>query len=210
MIRFRLFGIPVTIEWMFWLIGVLFGFHFFTQPGREGLIIAVIWMAVWLGSFLIHEMGHALTYRKFGGHDARIHLYGFGGYATASGYYTRGQRFLITAAGPLVEIAAGLVAMLILRESDFSSQYLKVFLYLFSFICIFWGLFNLIPVYPLDGGQIVDAVLGKGMVVTAKVSVVAGIIAAVVLFTVFNLKIAAFFIGYLAFKNWQRLQGREG
>ena len=208
MIRFSLFGIPITIEWMFWLIGVLFGYGFFTQPGREGLITAVIWMVVWLGSFLIHEMGHALTYRKFGGRDARIHLYGFGGYATASGYYTRGQKFLITAAGPLVEIAAGVVALVILRETNVTSPYLVIFLRLFSFICILWGLFNLIPVYPLDGGQIVDAVLGKGMVVTAKVSIVAGIIAALALFTVFNLKIAAFFIGYLAFQNWKRLQGR--
>lgn len=210
MIRFRLFGISVTIEWMFWVIGVLFGYSFFTTPGREGLITAAIWMVVWLGSFLVHEMGHALTFRKFGGREPRIHLYGFGGYANATGYFTRGQRFLITAAGPAVEIAAGVIALVILRESELSSHYLRVFLYLFSFICIFWGLFNLIPVYPLDGGQIVDAVLGKGMVVTAKVSVVAGIIAAVVLFAVFDLKIAAFFIGYLAFQNWQRLQGREG
>lgn len=206
--QFSLLGIPIRIDWPFWLIGLLFGYPFFANPGREGLITLLIWMAVWILSFVIHEMGHALCFRMFGGRDVRIHLYGFGGYATASGRFTRKQHLLISAAGPGVEIGFGIVALLILRVAGANTlpHYPSLFLTLFGFICIFWGLINLVPVYPLDGGQIVDAALGKGPRVTAQIGVVAGVIAAVVLFVLFKSLVGALFMGYLAFQNWQRLQ----
>lgn len=205
MIRFQLLGIPISIEPMFWVIGALFGMPFFTNGSREGLITAAIWMAVWLISFVVHEMGHAWFFRKYGGRGTHIHLYGMGGYARAEGHFSRAEHIVISSAGPGVEIACGVAAWFLFRSVELPF-FVGLFLRLFSYICIFWGLFNLVPVYPLDGGQIVDAALGKGMVVTAKIGVVAGIATAIVMFTVFNMMFGAIFMGYLAYENYRRTQ----
>lgn len=208
MLRFSLFGIPISIEWMFWLIGGLFGLPFFQQSGREGLISGGIWMAVWFLSFVIHEMGHALTFRKFGGQNTHIHLYGFGGYASASGYFTRGQSILISAAGPLVEIAFGVLAIVVLRQWGTSlNEYGALFCRLFAYICIFWGLMNLLPVLPLDGGRILEAILRRTST-AAKVGVVVGGLIAVG-FLWLGMFFPAVFFGFLAFQNYQLSRGNS-
>lgn len=208
MLRFSLLGIPITIEWMFWAIGALFGLPFFQAGGRAGTFGALIWMTVWFVSFIIHEMGHALVYRKFGGHNTRIHLYGFGGYASSQGYFSRKESILISAAGPGVEIAFGCVALL-LRRSELTASwnpYFLMFLGLFSYICLFWGFINLLPVLPLDGGRITDAALGRGITTTAKIGCIAGGITALVFVSMGNL-FAGVFFGFLAFQNYQITQG---
>lgn len=212
-LSFSVFGIPVTIEPFFWLIGGLFGFSYFGGLQGQALIINLVaWMVLWLGSILIHELGHALTYRKFGGFGTRIHLYGMGGYATAQGRFSQKQSILITAAGPGVQIVAGLVAIAALSQlptpTPGDPAYLARFLGAFGLLSILWAVLNLVPVLPLDGGRLVQHFTGSEMK-AAKVGVVAAGIAAVAGFMVFNMLFAAVFFGFLAYQNYQRTQNRS-
>ena len=132
-----------------------------------------------------------------------------GGYANAQGRFTRQQHFIISAAGPAVEIAFGIIAIIILKNLPESTNvYLTAFLRLFSYICILWGAINLIPVLPLDGGRITEALTGNPKT-AAKIGTVAGAIAAVALFLIFKQIFAAAFFGYLAYQNYKRSIGQH-
>jgi len=87
------------------------------SEGQEQLVLFLLWMLTFFGSILIHEMGHAWFFRKYGGFGTRIHLYGMGGYATAQGRFSRQQHLMISAAGPAVQI----IAAAILRHKFFDS-----------------------------------------------------------------------------------------
>lgn len=201
-LRFSLFGVPVTIHWFFWLIGLFLGWDFVQQDPK----LLLVWMAVWFISFMIHEFGHAFAFRKFGGRPI-IHLYGFGGYASAPGRYTRRQSIIISAAGPLVEIAFGILAWVLLFQVSGANIYLEMFLKLFGWICIFWGVVNLLPVLPMDGGRILEAVFVNRMRLVGMIGAVTAAIAAVGFFLIFRSYIAPLFFGFLAYANWQRSRG---
>lgn len=203
MLRFTLFGIPVSIHWMFWLIALIFGSSFVDNGDPQGFLV---WMSVWFLSFMIHEFGHAFAFRKLGAHPS-VHLYGMGGYATAAGRFTRRQSIFISAAGPLVEIAAGVLCLLLLMNLPIASKALGLFLFLMAWICIFWGVLNLAPILPLDGGHILEAMMGGSPKKVAFISAATGVVIAIAFVVFMKAYIAAAFFGYLAFRNWQRWKG---
>jgi stage IV sporulation protein FB len=147
-LRFRMLGIPVRVHPLFWLVSALLG----AQGGE--LQDIVIWIACVFVSILAHEFGHGLMARAFG-YPASIVLYGMGGlcYSEAE-RQTPGQRLAVLFAGP----GAGfLIAGLVLWSSS-SGQHLshvgeEVVWDLWQ-INVFWSIINLLPVWPLDGGQI--------------------------------------------------------
>lgn len=185
MIRFSLFGIPVEIQPFFWVVTALLGGATYADS-REAFLAVSLFVIAALISILVHELGHALTGRKLGGGYATIMLTSFGGLAmNQGGRFTRHQRFLMIAAGPGAGFAFLLVIIVILslifggadvmaltsRELfgirmpfrtnelvDFLND--KPFMHLFLgnllWINFWWGLVNLLPVMPLDGGQITD------------------------------------------------------
>ena len=102
MLSFRLFGIPVRIEPWFWVILALIGGGLRANDALSMLWVLLFVLAGFI-SILVHELGHALTVRKFGLSPA-ITLIAFGGYASfPAGRLTRKQSFLVTAAGPGVQ-----------------------------------------------------------------------------------------------------------
>ncbi|MEM8952764.1 MAG: site-2 protease family protein [Verrucomicrobiota bacterium] len=168
--------------------------------------LLLIWMVVWTLSFLIHEFGHAFAYRRYGG-QPWIVLQSFYGYAACNGRFTRGQQVVISAAGPVVEILFGVAAFLILGAVEGIQPYVRSFLFLFGYICVVWGGLNLLPILPLDGGRILEALWGKGERPVGKVGMVTAVIAAVVLGVVFKFFLGALFFGFLAYVNYKRSQG---
>jgi len=203
MLRFTLFGIPVSIHWMFWLIALIFGSSFVDNGDTQGFLV---WMSVWFLSFMIHEFGHAFAFRRLGARPS-VHLYGMGGYATAAGRFTRRQSIFVSAAGPLVEIAAGVLCLLLLMNLPIASKALGLFLSLMAWICIFWGVLNLAPILPLDGGHILEAIMGGSPKMVALISIATGVVIAIAFVVLMKAYIAAAFFGYLAFRNWQRWKG---
>jgi membrane-associated protease RseP (regulator of RpoE activity) len=171
-LNFNLLGIPARVHPMFWLASLFLGMGPDTPPAFVILFIGVAFVSI-----LVHEMGHALTARWYG-NEPEVILYWMGGLAV----YPRAresawEKFLITAAGPGAGfILAGVVAGLL-----YATGYGVPFPFLGTigggndllsvnpnlaevaiqmlFVNIAWGLVNLLPIYPLDGGQMLLALL---------------------------------------------------
>ncbi len=148
-------GIPVYVEPSFILfIGLITMLN--ADAGgidvpRVGLICAVIF-----GSILVHELGHALSSKWFGLDNIRIALVMFGGYATHTPT-TRGRSIVISLMGPFfgLLLAAAAFGLSRTRLLDAGPEGAMEFvLGSLLLLNLFWSLFNLIPVHPMDGGQV--------------------------------------------------------
>ncbi len=210
MLRFTLFRIPVSIHWMFWVIALLLGTGFQAGgmgPGEGQRLLA--WVPAVFISVLAHEMGHALLFRKFGGRPS-IMLYGMGGFASAPGKYTRPQMILIAAAGPAVGFAIWLLTKHFIAPTAIQANFLvRVFVGSMIAINFWWSLLNLFPVLPLDGGRIFEAVVGgHNHRVVGLVGMVTAIVGAAWAFQT-GFLIFPILLGFLAFQNFQRSQGKH-
>ena len=105
-LRFRFLGFPVRIHPFFWLGSALLG----ANSLDLGIGYLAIWIVVVLVSILVHELGHAFAFRRYGA-GADVILYAFGGLAVPTHAISgRGRRILISLAGPVAGfILAGLV-----------------------------------------------------------------------------------------------------
>jgi stage IV sporulation protein FB len=161
MLRFTLFGFPVLIHGMFWLNTALMGGALYaTTPAQFSALLA--WMVAVLLSILIHELGHALVMRNFGDRRVVIQLIAFGGIAQGSQWRTRREDFIVSAAGPVLQILAGLAAGWTITLWQPPYLWLHRMLDGFTIVSIFWALLNLLPILPLDGGHLCRAYAGAG------------------------------------------------
>lgn len=161
-VGFRLFGIPCRIHPFFWIAGAIFAWpHERDLPGSLMLGIVLSRMACLFVSILVHELGHAVLIR-WAGFRPEIVLHGFGGYAMYQP--TRSIRpavlVAISFAGPTAGfLLYGLVCAVepFLQLPEMQGQFgviVQDAVYQLKYINLFWGLINLLPIYPLDGGQI--------------------------------------------------------
>ena len=159
---FRIAGIEVFLHWSWFLIAV-----YEVQIWRS-MFSSPIWAVIlYLGLFLfvtMHEFGHALACRQVGGEANRIVLWPLGGIAFVSPPQRAGAMLWSIAAGPLINVLLAPILTFILHTA--SSAGLQtgnhdLYLVLVWLWRINLGLlvFNLLPIYPLDGGQILRALL---------------------------------------------------
>jgi Zn-dependent protease len=203
-LRFRVLGFPVRVEPLFFVIMGLFGF----AGGREGLFV-VEWIFVAGVGILVHELGHAVAFRRFGS-PAEIVLHGFGGFTTGVAQPPR-RSMVVSLAGPFAGFAAGALAFWVYRSVGIEGELLRSALSDLIFVTVVWGVFNLLPILPLDGGAVVASALeeatgGGGQRAAQMISLVAAAALAVagILFKQpYMAMIAAFF----GFQNWQALAG---
>jgi Zn-dependent protease len=180
---FRVAGIDVFLHWSWVLVAV------FRIQDRALEYTSVLWNAAeYLTAFaivLLHEFGHALACRQVGGVANRIVLWPLGGVAFVSPPPRPGAFLWSLAAGPLVNVALVPVTLglfLLSRSMDWQQLAPDVHHYLVALLVINTGLlvFNLLPVYPLDGGQILQALLwfvigwGPSLMVVSVLGLVAG------------------------------------
>lgn len=154
---FQLLGITVEVQGIFWLTALLFAFmQRQPTPGRIAASVAVIF-----GAVLVHELGHALTGRAFGT-QPRIVLHGFGGKTTAEGRpLSRGRSITMTLAGPGAGFLLGALAVVADRFLAPAQGSTLAHVIEQTQWCTFgWGILNLMPVLPLDGGLVMRDVLG--------------------------------------------------
>lgn len=212
MIRFRLFGIPVEIQPWFWItLALLGGAIGATTPERIlGLALFIVAGTI---SILIHELGHALTGKAFGAPTA-ITLQAFGGYASfPAGSFTRPQNFLVIAAGPAIQILLGLGALALLLYTKLPTPAAFAFINSLMEVSFFWAILNLLPVIPLDGGQLVLTILGpKRTVISLWISLVVAVIGALVMlyFSGGSSILFPLFMASFAYENWKMLQQLRG
>jgi stage IV sporulation protein FB len=180
-LNWRMFGIPVRVHPSFWLIALLFSWDAM-QIGVQFLLLGIACM---LASLLAHEMAHALMFRFFRV-DSSIICYSFGGLTIPEGRLRNGvQSIMVTLAGPLTNLAIAGALWCSDRIEPWATTRLTVFLFLTLFyINLGWGIMNLLPVWPLDGGQVSRTVWlmidrRQGVIASLTLSVVAaGAIAA--------------------------------
>lgn len=159
MVRFTLFGIPVQVQPFFWITLALIGGALDARSPDAILQLGLFVIAGFI-SILVHEFGHALTAKSYGAYS-EITLQAFGGYAAYSGVrLTRPQNFLVTAAGPAFQIALGAALLISFRFLPPLNPNAEYFLNELMIISFFWAILNLLPVLPLDGGQMLNAILG--------------------------------------------------
>lgn len=206
MLHFNMLGFPITVQWFFWLMMALLGGAFNAQTRADWIEVA-LWVLVAFVSILVHELGHALAARKFGYHSSIV-LHGFGGVTIIPhAQFTRGQSIWVSFSGPLagfILASISLVFALLLRMEYIKTDYEAVYtLIQFSlYINIIWTLMNLLPILPMDGGQIFRELLGPGKLQTA--CFVGGLVAVVVAAYAVKSKepYMALLFGYFAWINF--------
>jgi len=224
-IHFQLFGIPVRIHPFFWVVAVLLGIRL------KDPVMVLIWVFSVFISILIHELGHALT-AKYVGEAPWITLYSFGGLASyRPTRHDSRTKILISAAGP----AAGFFFLAVvlafihgmrhdvslhlsapwIRFVGFNNDNLNELIGNLIYINLFWGLVNLLPIYPLDGGQIARELfvrfdLQDGIRKSLYISMAAAIVVAIFGGLYLERLFIAIMFGFLAFMNYQLLQQMQG
>jgi Zn-dependent protease len=188
-LNFRLLGFRVRIHPLFWLGAVLLG----AGTLNAGVQFLLIWVGVVLVSILVHELGHAVAFRAFGT-DCHITLWLFGGLAVPySGVAGRGRRIIVYLAGPIAGFILCGIVYATHQATDWGSRRNGdevAWLYIaLIFVNLFWGILNLLPVFPLDGGQVSRELCeakwrGRGLQVALKISV--GVAAAVAAYSLFS------------------------
>ena len=206
MFQFTLFRIPVRVEPFHWVILALLGASGGLDT-RQDLIRLSLFMVAGFFSILIHEMGHALTGRKFGARDPQVVLHGMGGVAMFPGSnFNRKESFLVTAAGPAIQILLGVIAWLLSLKIG-PQPGVGQFLSILALISIFWAVLNCIPVWPLDGGQMLGAILGpQKSSLLHQISIGVAVVAAIIGLVTGFMTFFPIFLGFMAYQNWQMLQ----
>lgn len=155
LLSFRLFGFPVTIHASFLLIVLVLGYS-----ARTGVSGALLWLVVVTVSVIAHELGHAFVAKPAGG-DPRIDLYMLAGLTTwHPGRASRLRRVAVSVAGPAAGVVFGLLVLLAYGVVDPEQGTLLHDAFLSAvFVNLGWGLLNLLPMLPLDGGQVVLALM---------------------------------------------------
>lgn len=235
-LRFSVGGIPVRVHPLFWLIALLLG-------STADLLTIPVWIFVVFISVLIHELGHALAFRFYGIRSQIVlHAMGgltipeptpWGtGWANVSPGPK--QQIVISLAGPFAGFTFALLVMLgvtvsggslfasrlfgilslpLTASMPFGGNLLSVFVTMLLFVNVFWGIFNLLPVLPLDGGQVTRNILVQydpwdGVRKSLWVSVVAGAVIALAGLLLMRSIYLALLFGMLAFQSYQSLQRR--
>ncbi|WP_337176334.1 site-2 protease family protein [Paludisphaera sp.] len=233
-LRFQILGIPVRVHPWFWVISALLG-----ASGEAGLGVVLAWVGCVFVSILVHELGHALMGRRFGS-DPSILLYSFGGLCYTGGERTPGQRLAVLLAGPAAGVSLYLATIgayslaygitprehlalsmpFLGLEPDAAELFRGVgkiggyqALVLYSMLVqinLYWSIINLMPIWPLDGGQATQVVLsqvnrregarwghGISFVTAGLLALFLGIRGQNMFMTIF--------MGYFAFINYQAL-----
>ena len=236
-LNFTVAGISVRVHPLFWVLAVFLG------SGSGDILQILIWVIVVFVSIIIHEMGHALAFRRYGV-GSHIVLHYMGGLAIpestpwGAGYAsvapTPKQQIVISLAGPF---AGFLLAILVIFSTRFllgglvagslfgfipvpqinllsaGGKALNLFIVMMLQVNIFWGLINLLPVFPLDGGQVARNILIQydpfdGARKSLWLSTIVGGFVALAAFTILGSIYMAFLFGLLAFQSYQSLDVR--
>lgn len=188
LLRFKLFGFPVHVDASFVIMIGLIGYL-----SDYGLSELPLWLLVAAISVLVHEFGHAFAARTTGASPA-IALVAFGGVTTfvPPRQLSRLRSLSISAAGPVVGIVFGLALLGLARAFGpiDPDSWLDLAYDMALFTSIGWGVLNLLPILPLDGGQVMRELLPGAPPVRARRAAIVSIVVCVLVGA------WSFYIGY--------------
>lgn len=194
---------------MYFLLLVMFGYR---DPAQ-----GIIWAISITLSLLVHEFGHALVARRLR-HDPSIMLHGFGGLTSRSRRGRDVDEAAIVAMGPAAGLALGLLVFglwLLVGRFGAGSPVLAMVVYTMLYACIVWNLLNLLPLWPLDGGQLMRLGMGRFLSPQMAARITHGIsLAMIVLLAVYAYRHGMIFslviLLMLGVQNVQAIQSRAG
>jgi len=235
--KFELLGVPVRVHPYFWLLTVLLGL-------RGSSSDLIIWVGVVFFSILVHEYGHAWVIRYFGWTPRIVlHSFGglaiydpnvspWQGKSRANN--SSMTQILISLAGPGAGflVATIVIALLYATRSSMgffpffgleiplgngafiTNEKLQTLIWQLLSVNIYWGILNLMPIYPLDGGKVARELFlvntTDGVRMSLQLSIATGVVLAVVAVTKFGSMYMALMFGYMAYLNYQQLNGPYG
>lgn len=161
----RVKGIPIQIHWSFCLILLWSAYLGYKIGGWNQIAFSVLFTVLLFVCVLLHELGHALTAGKFGIFTQSITLLPIGGVAALKRIPERPlEEFLITLAGPMVNVCLAGVLYLIFGwpDEEISTALLwspEHFGHMLLYTNIIMAVFNMLPAFPMDGGRLLRAFL---------------------------------------------------
>jgi Zn-dependent protease len=159
---FRFAGVDVFLHWSWFVVAII------EIQSRSGRYTSIAWnVAEYLAIFLIvmlHEFGHAMACRQVGGTANKIVLWPLGGVAYVDPPPRAGATLWSIAAGPLVNVALlpMLAGLFYFGRSAGWAHAMPDLYHLVRAVLVIdlvLLIFNMLPIYPLDGGQILRSVL---------------------------------------------------
>lgn len=185
----NLVGVPIFLHWTAALM-VYSAWSLSGGSGLEGFILVLISL---IAAIVLHELGHGLTARALGAFGITITLWAFGGLCKSTRDPARvGREIAIVAAGPAVSLVLWLGTEWTAQALDAGfpgmldrQPLLAVFLGEFSFINFLLLMFNILPIFPLDGGQLTFHLLRlaiRDVMVVAKISLFLAVMGALAYF----------------------------
>lgn len=159
---FRFAGIDLYLHWS-WFFVAVYGISIRAHRYSSAIWPVLEYLALFL-IVLLHEFGHALACRQVGGQANQIVLWPLGGVAYVAPPPRPGATLWSIAAGPLVNVALApvlTVLALVASAAGWADTMPNTNAFLTAICVINWALliFNLLPIYPLDGGQILFSLL---------------------------------------------------
>ncbi|QDU34081.1 Putative zinc metalloprotease Rip3 [Poriferisphaera corsica] len=220
---FQFRGITVWLHWSWLVVAGIF----FVLPGTifsENIFVGIFTYLGLFGIVLIHEFGHALACRSVGGKADTIMLWPLGGIAFVQPPQRPGAVLWSIAAGPLVNVVLLpilfglylLAAFLIpttpegIPTTILGSNLIEIVYWLNS-INLVLLIFNMLPIYPLDGGQILQAILwffigrSRSLQITSAIGLVCAIVGGILALMSGRtwLFIIAIFVGWQAYNGYR-------
>ena len=160
-LKWSMFGIPCRVHPLFWLTTLFLSYNY--DPTNPSKSIPFGFMAVTVAcifvSILVHEYGHAFAGRYYGDKGNYTVLTAMGGLCVPSIATERMPRIIELLWGPgagfiLAAVATSLYFLTHYGIVQIGNDYVWVAIVTLMYINILWGVLNLFPVFPLDGGQI--------------------------------------------------------
>jgi Zn-dependent protease len=223
---FRVRGIQLSVHFSFFLLLAFIAQQGWVDDGWTGVFWNVIILLAFFTCVVLHEFGHSFTAMHFGVGVRRILLMPIGGMAEFDSIPRQpGRELLITFAGPAVNFA---IAALLLVYAGWPSGWpfgatefpanARGFAQLLVHWNLIMGVFNLVPVFPMDGGRILRATLATRLpylratytaAAVGKVLALAGIVVAVFVFDTFMMAALFAFIFVAGELEYRAVKRRE-
>jgi Zn-dependent protease len=210
----------IALDFSFLILLVLF--VVLNYDPEQGVHFALIWIPIVFVSVLIHELAHAAAIGMFGFGASQIVLGGMGGVTINERRARPWQDMLISIAGPASSFLLMIICLWIGQTVEVArtDKFLVELLPRMARVNLIWGMFNLIPVPPLDGGHATRDFFRmflserQAFVIAIWVAIVVGGGVAVWLFysQVFFVALYVAWFVYLAWQQWQyfRQHGTPG
>jgi Zn-dependent protease len=163
----RVAGIEVFMHPTFLLLLACVGISdFLPRHSLEAAVHGIAFVLILFFIVVLHELGHALTARRFGIRTIDITLLPIGGVARLERMPEKpAQELLVALAGPAVNVALALCVLgtfgIVRQFGDFQQYSLfgaSLLARLFQ-VNVVLAVFNLIPAFPMDGGRVLRALL---------------------------------------------------